>query len=129
MRGARRQQPRDHAPTADAQGIAAARLGKIPIVAELPAIEIHHRVAGHHQGIGQRDVLESEWLEDVMIVSEGHACRSVVEAVVGDIQRRVLNPLPCSGHPRLLQILLERKIQLEIQRCRDCRRYARDRQG
>ena len=115
MRIARLDQPSEQAALAHAQRVAPARLGEVA-VAELAAVEVDDRVAGHHQGIGLRHVLERERLEHIVALNEGDSGRTVVQAVVRHVERGVLDGLPRADGRRALQILLQREVELEIER-------------
>ena len=73
-------------------------------------------VAGHHERVGQGDVLERKGLEHVVVLDERDAGRAVVEAVIGDVEGGVLDPLPGAGGAGLLQVVLQREVQPEVQR-------------
>ena len=116
VRRAGLEEARQQAAAADAERVAATGLGEIAVVAELATVEIDDRVARHHQRVRLRDVLEGERLEHVVVVREGHAGGAVVQPVVRHVERRILDALPGAIDPGLLQVVLEREVQLEVER-------------
>ena len=93
----------DHAAASDAQRVRAAGFGKGPDVSELPAIKVHDRVAGHHQRVRLCYVLESERLEDVVVLHERHAGRAVMQAIIRYVECGVFETPPCVTDARALK--------------------------
>src|SRR5262249_56035883 len=85
-------------------------LGKGPVRAEMPARKVPDRVAGYHQRVRLRHVMESERLEDVVVLDERHAGGAVMEAVVRHVECSVFDALPCVADAGVLEILFQREI-------------------
>src|SRR5262249_5880523 len=110
------QETGDHGATGYVQCVGAAGFGKVPIISELPAIKVHDRDAGYHQRVRLRHVLESERLEDVVVLDERHAGGAVMEAIVRHVECSVFDALPCVADAGVLEILFQREVQFEIER-------------
>src|ERR1700740_3078829 len=60
-------------------------------------------------------MFERQWLEYFVILNKRNPGGTIMQTVVRHVERRILDLLPCSRNTGLLQIVLQCKVQFEIQ--------------
>ena len=109
MRVPNRHQLADGIAVHAAQGISTSRFGKVTCITKLFAVHVDNRVARMHQRESMGHIVQRSRTKFVMTPYKQHARRTVVQAIVMNIQQRIANILPGVRRPHAAQIVTHRK--------------------